>query len=160
MLGPLKPSDFPHVQVSPIGVISKSEPGKWCLILDLSSPQGNSVNDGINRELCSLSYITVDDVTTKVGEMGRRTLMAKFDLKAAYRKIAVHPDDRCLLGMSWENELYIDTTLPFGLRSAPMIFSAVADGLAYIIREKGVKGLDTTWMTSHSLVPLSLLNAK
>ena len=142
VLGPLKPSDFPHVQVSSFGVIPKSEPGKWRLILDLSSPQGNSVNDGINRELCSLSYITVDDIATKVGEMGRGALMAKFDLKAAYRQIPVHPDDRCLLGMSWENELYIDTTLPFGLRSAPMIFSAVADGLAYIIREKGVKGLD------------------
>ena len=137
--GPLKPSDFPHVQVSPFGVIPKSEPGKWRLILDLSSPQGNSVNDGINRELRSLSYITVDDIATKVGEMGRGALMAKFDLKAAYRQIPVHPDDR---GMLWENELYIDTTLPFGLRSAPMIFSAVADGLAYIIREKGVKGLD------------------
>ena len=73
---------------------------------------------------------------TKVGEMGRGALMVKFDLKTAYRQIPVHPDDRWLLGLSWQNELYIYTTLPFGLRSVPMIFSAVANGLAYIIREK------------------------
>ena len=27
--------------------------------------------------------------------------MAKFDLKAAYRNVLVHPDDRWLLGMVW-----------------------------------------------------------
>ena len=27
--------------------------------------------------------------------------MAKFDLKAAYRNVPVHPDDRWLLGMIW-----------------------------------------------------------
>ena len=40
---------FPRVHISPFGVIPKSEPGKWRLIVDLSSPCGNSVNDGINR---------------------------------------------------------------------------------------------------------------
>ena len=62
VLGPLKPSDFPYVQESPFGVIPKSEPGKWRLILDLSSPQGNSVNDGITR--------AKDDVINR-GELSR-----------------------------------------------------------------------------------------
>ena len=35
--------------------------------------------------------------------------------------------------MVWEGALYIDTTLPFGLRSAPKIFTALADGVAFII---------------------------
>ena len=62
--------------------------------------------------------------------------MAKFDLKSAYRQVPVHPDDRKLLGMVWEGQIYVDTTLPFGLRSAPTIFSAEADALAYMIRQK------------------------
>ena len=45
--------------------------GKWRRILDLSSPQGQSVNDGISKELCSLSYVSVDDVATKVVGAGR-----------------------------------------------------------------------------------------
>lgn len=48
----------------------------------------------------------------------------------------MHPDDPWLLGMVLDKELYVDTTLPFGLRSVLMIFSAVADALAFIIRNK------------------------
>ena len=36
----------------------------------------------------------------------------------------------------------MDTTLPFSLRSAPMIFNAVAEALAYIMRQRGVSILD------------------
>jgi len=43
-------------------VISKSDLMKWWLILDLTSPEGGSVNDGINRECCSLCYLSVDEV--------------------------------------------------------------------------------------------------
>ncbi len=142
VLGPFKLAALPHVQVSPFGVIQKSEPGKWCLILDLSSPMGNSVKDGIAKELCTLSYTTVDDIAATVRKNGRGALMAKFDLKATYRQVPVRPNGRWLLGMVLEEELYVDTTLPFGLRSAPMIFSALADALAFIIRSKGVQGLD------------------
>ena len=141
LLGPFNRDDYPHVQVSPFGVIPKSEQGKWRLILDLSSPQGQSVNDGISKELCSLSYVSVDDVVAKVMGVGRGALMAKFDLKSAYRHIPVHPDDRWLLDMELDGRLFVDTTLPFGLRSAPIIFNAVAEALAYVIRERGVRNL-------------------
>lgn len=68
--------------------------------------------------------------------------MAKFDLKAAYRHIPVHLYDRGFLGMEWKGGLYLDAALPFGLRSAPAIFNAVAEALAFIIRQRGVDGMD------------------
>ena len=40
--------------------------------------------------------------------------------------------------MSWENALFINTTLPVGLRSAPKIFTAVADAAEWIARQQGV----------------------
>ena len=70
LLGPLDPQMFTDVQVSRFGVIPKSEPGNWWLILDLSSPEGRSVNDGINLENCSLSYITMDDAVRAIVAMG------------------------------------------------------------------------------------------
>ena len=75
IMGPFKQEAFPHVQVSPFGVIPKSEPGKWRLILDLSSPRGNSVNDGIDKERCSVSYTTVDEIAARVLENGGGTLL-------------------------------------------------------------------------------------
>ena len=43
-----------------------------------------------------MTYITCDEVARKVGAMGRGTMMAKIDLKSAYRMVSVHPDDRKL----------------------------------------------------------------
>lgn len=53
------PWDFPQVHISRFGVIPKGSTGKWCLILDMSSPEGKSVNDEIQEFLCSLSYVGV-----------------------------------------------------------------------------------------------------
>ena len=55
--------------------------------------------------------------------------MGKMDIQHAYRNIPVAPEDRRLLGMLWQGKVYVDKVLPFGLRSAPLIFSAVADAL-------------------------------
>ncbi len=142
IIGPLDPQRLPHAKVSPFGVIPKHhQPNKWRLILNLSAPEGFSVNDGIAREASSLSLVSVDNIAATVLSLGKGALLAKLDIQAAFRIIPVHPDDRHFLGMQWRKELYIDATLPFGLRSAPQIFSAVADGLEWIIRSRGVQNI-------------------
>ena len=119
---------FPNLQISSFGVIpKKGQPGKWRLIVDLSSPSGASVNDGISADEFTLHYITVDQIIRSVSRLGKGALMAKFDVESAYRNVPVHPSDRHLLGMKWRNQSYVDLALPFGLRSAPFIFNAIAD---------------------------------
>ena len=134
---PAAPS-LPELTVSPIGVIPKrNRPNKWRLIVDLSSPMGRSVNDGISSAFCSLTYASIDDAAGILRTLGKGALMAKLDLKDAYRVIPVHPYDRPLLGMQWKEGIFIDATLPFGLRSAPKIFSALADGLLWMVHSQG-----------------------
>ena len=60
---------------------------------------------------------------------GREALIAKVDVKSAYRQVSIHPADRWLMGILWKGSLYVDTALPFGLLSAPKIFTAVADAV-------------------------------
>ena len=67
--------------------------------------------------------------------------MVKVDLKSAYRMVPVHPEDRKLLGMQWKDHVYIDTCLPFGLRSAPRIFTEMADMLEWCAKQQGVSHL-------------------
>ena len=43
-----------------------------------------------------------------------------------------------MLGMRWNNQIYIDTCLPFGLPSAPKLFNILADLLSWILQSKGV----------------------
>ena len=63
--------------------------------------------------------------------------MAKMDIEEAYRIIPIHPDNRDLLGIYWDGQVYVDTALPFGLRSAPLIFTALADGLQWVLQQWG-----------------------
>ena len=117
IIGQLEPTVAQKVHTSPFRVIPKRHsPGKWRLILDLSNPSGTSVNDGIDLELCSLSYISVDEVARVVALLGRGTMLGKTDIKGTYRIIPVHPADRLLLGMEWQGNIFVDTRLPFGLR--------------------------------------------
>ena len=141
MLGPFDDIDgrFQFVHVSRFGVIPKGHnTGKWSLITDLSYPPGNSVNDGIDPSLCSLHYTSVEDVAMAAAQLGRSSLLAQVDIESVYRLIPVHPGDRWLLGMKWENRLYIDPMLPFGLRSAPKIFNAMADALEWRLKAVGI----------------------
>ena len=40
--------------------------------------------------------------------------------------------------MQWNGTIFFDTHLPFGLQSAPKIFSVVADALQWVFQQKGV----------------------
>ena len=139
MLGPFRDlGGLQSVHISRFGVISKGHnTGKWRLITDVSFPPGNSVNDGIDPAICSLRYTTVEDVASVAAQLGPHTLMAKIDIESAYRLIPVHPEDRFLLSVNWRDQVYIDSMLPFGLRSAPKNFNAIADALEWCLRADG-----------------------
>ena len=142
LVGPFRPSLTPNVHISRFGVIPKNhQESKWRLIVDLSFSSGHSVNDGIPKELCSLKYITIDDAISYIVRMGRGTHLAKIDIKSAFTLLPVHVADRHFLGMQWKGAVFIDTCLPFGLRSAPKLFNTIADLLAWIMRQHGVQPL-------------------
>ena len=138
MVGPLPPLLRTSCYISTFGVIPKShQANKWHLIVDLSFPKGRSINDGIPKHLCSLKYISIDDAVQKILSQGRGTLSAKIDVKSAFRLLPVHSSDQHLLGMIWNNALYIDTCLPFGLRSVPKLLNLLADLLAWYWNREG-----------------------
>ena len=132
--GPFPSPPVAPLHISRFGVIPKNnQPGKWRLILDLSSPEGHSVNDGIPKPAFTVQYVSVDAFIEGIMTLGRGTLMAKFDVASAYRNVAIHPEDRPLLGMKWRGQYFVDMALPFGLRSAPFIFTAIADLVEWIL---------------------------
>ena len=72
---------------------------KWQLITDLSSPEGATVNDGIDPHFYSVEYTSVDEAVPTAIHLGKGAILAKFDLESAYRMVPVHPHDRLLLRM-------------------------------------------------------------
>lgn len=132
--GPFPISPLSNLHISQFGVIPKKQPGKWHLILDLSSPAGASFNDQIQKEIFSIQYMSVNDVISGIMAFGRGTLIAKFGIESAHHIVPVDPDDRFLLGMQWRGNFFFDLALPFGLRSASYIFTAIADLLEWTVK--------------------------
>lgn len=130
--GPFIDPPFDFLHISRFGVIPKSEEDQWRMILDLSFPSDGCVNMGISDEDAKVSYEGLDFVIDNIIQAGRGCFLSKFDIQAAYRNIPVHPDDRYLLGMRWEGFYFVDLALSFGGRSAPGIFTSVADVLTQI----------------------------
>ena len=128
--GPFTQPPFPHMYVSGLGIVPKKN-GKLRVIHDLSSPDGESVNDGIPREDFSPEYATVDLAVSHIMAVGPGAYLTKVDVRNAFRLCPVRPADWFLLGIYWEKHYYYDRVLPFGLRSAPYIFNKLAARLLH-----------------------------
>lgn len=89
-------------------------------VLDLSFPPAAPINDGIPKDSFldnpfHLSLPRSADFADLIMAKGPGCFFFKKDLKRAYRQIAVDPRDYNLLGYHWNDFLYFDLVLPFGL---------------------------------------------
>ena len=94
------------------------------MILHLSAPPGESINDHISKEDFSLHYTSVDAIHM-LSALGKGVLMAKVHLKSAFRMASE-------LGTTW-HEMPIKVLI-FGLRSAPFLFNQFAKALQWILQ--------------------------
>ena len=133
--GPFPIGSITNIQISHIGELSRRNPilvsgdQTWIFLTPWER-----VNNAIDPKMSSLTYTKVDDLANEAAQMGKGTLMAKMDVEEA---IPIHPDDRHLLGIYWDGQVYMDAALPFDLRSAPLIFTALADGLQWVLQQLG-----------------------
>ena len=74
---------FSETHINRVGIIPKSTPSKWKLIIDLSFLLGYSVNDGISEDLKDTTCPSVQQAIKIIKRHGKGCLMAKFDLKRA-----------------------------------------------------------------------------
>lgn len=75
-----------------MGIFQKKEPNTYRLIHHLSYPKGSSLNDQIDVSLASVKYATFEDALVKLRKLGRGALLAKADIKSAFRLLPIHPD--------------------------------------------------------------------
>ena len=65
--------------------------------------------------------------------------MAKIDLKDAYFMIPIAQEDRDFLKFQWKDQTYQFNSLPFGLSSAPWVFTKTTRPVVAILREIGLR---------------------
>ena len=65
--------------------------------------------------------------------------MVKLDLKDAYLQVPIHQDNQSLLQFQWEQKTYQFVCLPFGLTSAPRVFTKIMKPVVGALRQMGIR---------------------
>ena len=78
-MSPFSSSPFQNFHCSPLNAVPKKD-GSTRIILDLSSPSGSLVNEGIPSEFFSIKYSFFNDAVSMVREVGRVVLWLRLTL--------------------------------------------------------------------------------
>ena len=140
-LGPLEQLPFDEFQINPVGLVPKKAPGEFRMITNLSSPRGQSINDGILDEFVHISYSTLEDAVRLICKCGPSPFLAKLDIKHAFRLIPIKPSQHNLLCFRWRDKFFIDRCLPMGARSSSHIFNLFSSSIHFLAKQLGVMWL-------------------
>ena len=144
LLGPFKVPPFrPWLQISPIMTRPKKDTSARRIVIDLSFPKGVSVNSGITRGWYqglpfSFSLPTILDLVERVKELGRGCWIWSVDLERAYRQLRVCPLSIPLLGIKFNDNIYLDLAPPFGCRMSALACARTTAGVVWILEKRGV----------------------
>ena len=133
--GPFKTPPMHNFHISPVGVVPKAD-GGWRMIMHLSYPPLISVNDNIDPVYTTVTYTSFDKVIQTISQVGSGAVIAKCDIKSAFRLIRVYPGDFELLGFCFNGNYYFDKCLPFGCAISYRIFEMFATFLEWLVRDQ------------------------
>lgn len=142
MLGPFAAPPFtPWMRCSPLMTRPKKDSGDRRMIVDLSFPHGEVVNDGINTvnffgKDISYSLPTID-LLALLQHHGRGAFLWKADLARAYRQLRIDPLDTPLLAVKFNNNYYLDLCPSFGCRTSSAACQRDSNALAFILAKDG-----------------------
>ena len=139
-MGPFLLSPINGLCFSPLMSVPKEESQRR-IIVDFSFPPGKSINDGISKSTylessVDFSLPSVQSMVSRLNELGRNCLMYKRDLKGAFRQFPIDPRDYRCTGLSWNGQVYVDTRLAMGLRSAAYCCQSVTELIAKIASQR------------------------
>ena len=131
--GPFETPPFKNGYVqSPISLVPKDKGTKTRLIFHFSYPKsGDSINSGIPKEDCSVSYSDFDHAVKLCILAGKSAKAAKSDMSAAFRQVPLKPCQFYLLVMKAADPktgnwfYFVDKCLPFGSSISCSIFQSI-----------------------------------
>ena len=136
MVGPFKEPPFPDLLCSPVGLVPKKESSELRMIMHLSYPYGGSINDFIDPEKVATKYQSFQDAVKLVVQQGRFCWLAKGDVKSAFRVAPIIFKHLRCLGIYFNEEYYVDCTLPFGSSISCAIFKEIARLVHWIFEQR------------------------
>ena len=124
--GPFLSPPFENFRANPILAIEQTDKVKP--VLNLSAPKGFSFNENIPKN--SLDKIVMSSAELfgyEIVRVGKGGLMAKFDMRAAYKNVPTHPNLWPSQGFEWLGRFFVDPSIIFGSKAAISHFDCFAD---------------------------------
>lgn len=118
---------------SPLGGVPKKEQGSFRVIHDLSFPKKGAVNDLIPNSLTAVSYEDFEHVVSLINSQGPGALIAKVDIKSAFRILPIHPDCIHLFGFTLGGVYFMDKCLPMGCSLSCSLFEKFSTTLQEVL---------------------------
>jgi hypothetical protein len=70
-----------------------------------------------------------------IKQLGRRSFLAKTDIKSTFRIIPIRPSDYDLLGIFWQGKFYYDRAMPMGCASFCRTFEMFSTALEWVAKK-------------------------
>ena len=110
--------------------------------MDLSWPKGASVNTSVQKDVYLdtqyiLNYPSIDSITSSLVKLGPEALIYKVDISRAFRQIKIDPRDIDLLGLKFQDNYFIDRSVPFGYRNGSQICQRCTDAIRFTMQQHG-----------------------
>ena len=118
----------PDEFLSPIFLVPKAD-GSYRPVINLRD---------LNSHI-AYHHFKMEGIKTVKGLMKKGDWLAKLDLKDAYLSVPMSPVHTHLLRFQWQNQTYQFNTLPFGLSSAPYVFTKLLKPAVAILRRLGIR---------------------
>jgi len=134
--GPVPEEEVPH-EAKINSILTRLKPnGSVRVILNLSAPEGLSVNDGIDIDQFPAKMSSTNAWLEVLNKAGKGCWISKTDWSDAYKHIAVAGSDLNLQWFEWGGMYFQELCLIFGCASSAGIYDAAAKTVLDIVCRK------------------------
>lgn len=138
LYGPFDAPPFKSYRVRPLGWLAIGKySGKKRLIVDLSSPHDDpnhvSINELIDKDLCSMNYVKIDDAVESIRYYGKGAVLTKHDISDAFKKIPIKGSQWPYFCVKWHGLYYVFVRLVFGCRSSRRLFDCLFQAISRML---------------------------
>ena len=116
--------------------------------MDLSLPKDTSVNASVQKDIYLgtqyvLNYPSIDLIISSLCNLGPAAKIYKVDISRAFRQIKIDPMDIDLLGLKFQDQYFIDKSVPFRYHNGSQIFQKCTDAIRFTMQQHGFPHLFT-----------------
>ena len=147
--GPFESIPFDNYIQSPIGLVPKDNGKDTRLIFHLSYPRGKglSVNANTPKHKCTVKYPDFNEAIQICIREGMNCMIAKSDMKSAFRNLGMRKKDwkylvmKAISPLDGKTYYFVDKCMPFGASISCSHFQRFSNAIKHIVQYRTKKNL-------------------